>query len=324
LGAGACVSGRRAVCGVRPPDRNIICALPVRIGRRDGRALAGLSCYIRDMNVPKVTAYLDYRAFLQDWCAWQKTLRSGFSLRAFSVRLGLGGTSFLSAVLKGKKNLGEEVRLRLALQLELAPDEESYFHLLVQFNQAKEMETKNHLFRQMQKYQASRARVAGEGQYRFYSQWFYAAVWNYFGIEHREKEPGRIAQALRPALSADQVEEAIAVLLELGLVRKLANGYEACEQHWTTEPEVASLAVKTHVLDLIRLSAEQLERVPAPERQYNTLMFHVSSEGFVAIRDRMRQFQEELRDILDRDKGEDSIYTLSMALFPLTASRNKK
>lgn len=283
-----------------------------------------IACYIQNMDMPRVSSYLDFRSYLLDWCGWQKSQRKGFSLRALSLRLGLGGTSFLSAVLKGKKNLGEDVRLRLALQLDLAPEDESFFHLLVQFNQAKEMECKNHLFSQMQKYRASRARVAGEGQYRFYSHWYYAAIWNFFGIEHRVKDFQKIGATFQPNLSSEQVEEAIGVLQELGLVRKLANGYEALEQHWTTEPEVASLAIKTHIQELIRISAERLQSVPAAERQYNTLMFHVSSDGFQAIRDRMRQFQEELRDILDRDKGEDRIYTLSMSLFPLTSSRAPK
>jgi len=280
--------------------------------------------YIGCMDLPKVTSYLDYRAYLRDWCAARKAGRSGFSLRLLSQKLGLSGTSFLSAVLKGKKNLGEEVRLRLALQLGLSPEDESFFHLLVQFNQCREIASKNHLFAQLQKYQSSRAHLAAGEEFRFYSRWYYAAVWSYFGIQKREKNTGRISAALGGLVTPAQVEEAVSVLEELGLVRRLANGYESCERHWTTEPEVANLAVKNHVLDLIALSGRRFSEVPASELESNTLMFHVSADGLGAIRDRMRQFQEELRDILDRDKGEDRIYTLCMSLFPLTATRAEK
>jgi len=86
--------------------------------------------------------------------------------------------------------------------------------------------------------------------------------------------------------------------------------------HLTTEPEVSSLAVKNHILDLQRLAGELLDTVPPQDRQYNTLMFQVSAQGFATIKDRIRQFQEELRDILDRDEKEDRIYTLNMCLFP--------
>ncbi len=275
-------------------------------------------CYIPYMDSIKVVDYLDYRAFLSDWVAQRKKASRAFSLRSFSEKLGLGSTSFLSAVIKGKKSLGDDTRLRLALALGLDSEESSYFELLVQFNQTKDMAAKNVLFSRMRKFRGSRARIAGEGLYRFYGRWYYALVWNYLSLRHDVKDPGLIAQALDPALTPGQVAEAIGVLLDLGLVRKLANGYEPSDRHWTTEPQVDALAVRNHVQDLLALAATRLSEVPAERRQYNTLMFQVSESGFATIRDRMRQFQEELRDILDRDQNEDRIYTLCMSLFPLT------
>jgi len=265
---------------------------------------------------PRLLEYLDYRQYLSDWIHFQKKHRTGFSLRSFAARVDLASASFLSAVLKGKKNLGEDVRLRIASAMGLVGEDGTYFHWLVQFNQAHSMENKNHYFRQLQMFRGSRARFVGEGQYRFYSKWFYAAVWNYFALKKQEHSSVAIAKRLLPAVSVAQVEEAIAVLLELGMVRKLANGYAPCENHWTTPPEVSSIAVKNHILELGRISGELLDVVPPAERQYNTLMFQVSPQGFETIKDRIRLFQEELRDILDHDQGEDRIYTLSMSLFP--------
>lgn len=270
-----------------------------------------------EQNAPALLDYLDYRVFLTEWMAYHKANRTGFSLRSFTTKVGLASASFLSAVLKGKKNLSDDVRLRLASALALPADLEPYFHWLVQFNQAKDMDGKNYCFRQLQKFRGSKARLVGEGQYRFYSKWYYAAVWNFFGLGTRERNLAKIGESMIPAITAAQVEEAILVLLECGLLRKLANnGYETMETHLTTPSEVASLAVKNHLVDLNRLAAEMLDQVAAKDRQYNTLMFQVSGKGFETIKDRMRQFQEELRDILDHDKDEDRIYTLSMSLFP--------
>jgi len=265
---------------------------------------------------PKVFDFLDYRQYLSAWMAWQKQCKTSFSLRLFTQRIGLSSASFLSAVLKGKKNLGEEVRLKLGASLGLSSDEEEYFHWLVQFNQTKEMEGKNYCFRQLQKFRASKAYIVGEGQYLFYSQWYYSAVWNWFGLNPKERSPAQIAKAIRPALTASQVEESILVLQQCGLLRKVANGYQTSETHLTTAPEVASLAVKNHILDIHHLATQMLDQVPAEQRQYNTLMFQVSANGFATIKDRIRLFQEELRDILDHDHGEDRIYTLAMSLFP--------
>lgn len=259
---------------------------------------------------------MDYRAFLADWCGEQRKMRTGFSLRYLSGKLGLQGTSFLSAVLKGKKNLGDDLRVRLAKIMDLQGDCETYFHTLVQFNQVKDMENKNYWFRQLSRFRSSRAQLVGEGQFRFYSKWYYAAIWNWVAMHPGQGSPVRIAGALLPSITVEQAQTALQDLVEMGLLRKLANGYRPEGTHLTTEPEVSSLAVKNHILELNDIAARLLDSVPACRRQYNTLMFQVSEKGFVAIKDRIRQFQEELRDILDRDKGEDRIYTLSMNLFP--------
>lgn len=283
----------------------------------------GAEGYIENMGLknentaPALLDYLDYRVFLTDWLAYQKANHIGSSLRNFTTKVGLASASFLSAVLKGKKNLSDDVRLRLGAALGLSADLEPYFHWLVQFNQAKDMDGKNYCFRQLQKFRGSKARLVGEGQYRFYSKWYYAAIWNFFGLGTKERNLSTIGQSLIPAITQEQVEEAIQVLLDCGLLRKGANhSYETMETHLTTPAEVENLAIKNHIIDLNRIAAEQLDRVAPKDRQYNTLMFQVSGKGFDTIKDRIRQFQEELRDILDHDKGEDRIYTLSMSLFP--------
>src|SRR5690606_18848803 len=68
--------------------------------------------------------------------------------------------------------------------------------------------------------------------------------------------------------------------------------------------------------ELTRMSMELLEKTPADLRQYNALMFTVSPRGFTTVKERIRSFLEELREILDRDRDEDRIYSLTLQLFP--------
>lgn len=64
------------------------------------------------------------------------------------------------------------------------------------------------------------------------------------------------------------------------------------------------------------MSMELLEKTPPELRQYNALMFTVSPGGFATVKERVRSFLEELREILDRDQNEDRIYSLTLQLFP--------
>src|SRR5690606_28805679 len=135
-------------------------------------------------------------------------------------------------------------------------------------------------------------------------------------METRERNPAAIATRLFPTVTPAQVEEGIRLLLHLNLIRRTANGYTLSEKHISTPKDVQARAAREHMLELTRMSQEILDQTPPELRQYNALMFTVSEQGFTAVKERMRSFLEELREILDRDEGEDRIYTLTMQLFP--------
>src|SRR5690606_30310888 len=122
-------------------------------------------------------------------------------------------------------NLSQNLRLRFGRAMGLAHQEMDYFELLVQFNQSKSEEERVHYHKRLAGFQGSRARILGETQRRFYTRWYYSVVWHYFGLHHNQNSPAHIAKKILPPLEPHQVEEAIAVLLELNLIRKLANGY---------------------------------------------------------------------------------------------------
>jgi uncharacterized protein (TIGR02147 family) len=267
---------------------------------------------------PQLLHYLDYRDFLRDYCAHRKTVDAEFSQRTFAREAGLppSSSSLLPAVLNGRRGLSRNLILKFGKAMRLGERESKYFEFLVHFNQAKGMTEKNHFFAQLAKFRSSRARIVGETQYRFFSKWYYSAVWNYFGIDQKQRHPGIIAANIFPPITPTQAEEAIKLLLELGLIKKTASGYAVAERHLYTEKNVQAMAARQHIQELGGMAMQVFPALPAELRQYNALMFSVSKDGFQAVKDRIRSFQEELREIIDRDNGEDRVYTLTMQLFP--------
>lgn len=267
---------------------------------------------------PKILVYLDYRAFLDDYCRWRRSTDPGFSQRTFAREAGLpaSSSSLLPAVIKGRRNLSQNLRVKFAKALDLPERENQYFDLLVQFNQAKGMTEKNFFFLQLSKFRSSRAHILHESQFEFFSKWYYGAVRNFFSMETRERNPAVIASRLFPEITPAQVEDAIRLLLDLGMIKRTANGYMVTERHISTPKDVQAKAARENLLELTRMSMEILEQTPPDQRQYNALMFTVSKQGFGTVKDRIRSFLEELREILDRDHDEDRIYSLTLQLFP--------
>jgi uncharacterized protein (TIGR02147 family) len=269
---------------------------------------------------PQLLQYLDYRDFLRDYYAHRKSVDPAFSQRTFAREAALPAScsSLLPAVIRGRRQLSQNLRVKFGKAMRLGEREYRYFDLLVQFNQAKGMTEKNFFFSQLAKFRSSRARIVGETQYRFFSKWYYSAVWNYFGIDQKTRHAAAIAANILPPITQDQAEEAIKLLLEIGLIKKTASGYAVAENHIYTEKDVQALAARQHLQELMAMAAKVFPDLPASQRQYNALMFSISKDGFEAIKDRIRSFQEELREIIDRDRNEDRVYTLTLQLFPNT------
>ena len=97
----------------------------------------------------KITEYIDFRSYLGDYFLMQKKASSKFSHRQFAATLKLSSPSFISEVIKGKKNLSQKLILKLATVLQFNDQENNYFEILVKFNQSKSMEEKNHFFLQL-------------------------------------------------------------------------------------------------------------------------------------------------------------------------------
>jgi len=268
--------------------------------------------------MPPVFEYLDYRRYLAEYCKVAKARNPLFSNRHFAAQSGLpvSNASLLSKVIAGKRNLTLDLRFKFAKGLGLIGEEFRYFDLLVQFCQASRMEAKNHFYTELAKYRGSRAKVLKSEEYKYYSKWYYSVVRAFFGYNQKERNPQAIAAKIFPSVSAREIEEAIKVLLDLKLIKRLANGYAITETHITTEREIMDLAGKNRMVEMTRLALEAFDQVPAEWREYNALTVFISGKGFKSIKERIQSFREELREVVEKDKAEDRVYTLTMQFFP--------
>lgn len=271
-------------------------------------------------NPPQIVQYLDYRIYLDDWFRWRKDSDPDFSLRTFARRpeLALSSSSFLSAVLKGRKNLSQSLRLRFARALGLEAGERDYFEILVQHNQSRSAGERDHFAAQLSRFHNSRARILDASLEPFLARWPVRLVWAWLSLRPDRSNPARIANSLVPLLSPEEVQEALRTLLDLRLIKRLANGYALTDRHLTTGPRHASARALEQERAVLRLALEALGRTPAPARHYASLVFTLSERGFGRLRERMDAFRAEVRELVEADEGGDRVMALSLQAFPLS------
>jgi uncharacterized protein (TIGR02147 family) len=273
---------------------------------------------IKNSPPPSVYDFLDCKDYLNQWREWQKKYNSAFSQRWFARKLGIpeSNASYLSAVISGRRRLSESMRALFIEALDLKNTEAEYFDILVQFSQCNGIDAKNSLFERLARFRHSKAQKINQEQLILFAKWYYPVVWNWYAMEPTIKPAPYIAQRIIPALSAQQVSEATTALESNGFLIRKANSLQPCAKHLATEPVVQSIAVFRSTMHYAQMAQTALQNVPAPQRDYNSLIFTISELGIQKVQKRIQSFHEELRELIDADENEKSVYILNTQLFP--------
>lgn len=258
---------------------------------------------------------MDYRAFLSEFVEWKHKVNPHFSKRAFSQKY-FGSTGILYSVIQGRRDMGPKLRLRCAAAMDLSEKENQYFELLVQHNQAKTEMERNFIFNLLSKFRNSKPWVVRENQHRYYTKWYYAVVFNYLGLDHRKARPADIAADIHPPLSVEQVEEAITLLLDLELVRKSDTGYTLTRNHLVSGEAFRGEVALNYNRQIHGLSDDLVKAGFRGFKAYNTQVMTVSDTSLKAIREKYSSFQEEIQDIVTKDKVTDKVCTVIFQIIP--------
>lgn len=268
--------------------------------------------------LPSVFDYLDYRRYLADCLTARRLADPGFSLRAFALKAGLplSNSSFFSKVITGKRNLTLDLQFRIGKALKLGASEIKYFGILVQFNQSKDSEGKQHLYSELARYAKSKARIIGMEGYEYYSHWQNSTVRAFFGIDQKENNPAAIGRKVFPQVPTREVEDAIELLLRLGMISRTANGFALRDPNIAVERENKDFVGKLRIQEMLKLSQDVFNHVPPGDREYSAMTVYISKQGYQALKEKIRAFREEVKALVGADTGEDRIYTLGMQFFP--------
>ena len=231
----------------------------------------------------------DYRDFLKDYYDRRKAEMPFYSYRMMGDKLGLD-SSYLYRVLQKKQHLPAHALQAAKEILALNGREAEYFDLLFSAAVSKDKAKKEELMAK-----ALSLRVNG-------------------GVVNVKQ----IAKDICPPITEDQVNEAIEILKEVGLVKKLASGRLALtDAHLTVGGPEKAKAVRNFQRQVLSLASDSLENVPVTERNISTLTLSVDQSCFEDLGDMLREFRRLVQKRVDESKNPDRVMQLSMAFYPV-------
>jgi uncharacterized protein (TIGR02147 family) len=231
---------------------------------------------------------------------------------------------FFIRVLQGTRNLSTRYLLKLGEFLKLNVKQRHYLELLVNFNQAKKQVEKDHYFRQLDIFRASRVKETSVEQHALYSQWYITVLReliNFLPCKSATEETfSLIARHIEPRVSPDQIRTAFKILDGLGLLKRKRDGaFTVAERFITSGVDVPQVVVNRVLLQFADLAKQAVDRFPRKERSLSTLTFSVSEKGYEKIREKLDQYRRDILSIVnEEDEAIDRVYHLNMHLFPVT------
>jgi uncharacterized protein (TIGR02147 family) len=224
-------------------------------------------------------------------------------------------------VIKGTANISTALALRFAELLKLKKRETDYFELLVLFNQAKNPSEKMRYFSRLAAFKKSKFNIIDVQYYELFAKWYYVALCTLLDIYNFTGDYEELGKKLVPSISASEAKKAIQTLQRLGLIKKDANGkfIRADNVNLSTgDSELRSAALENYMLEALELSKRSIDLFPKNQRELSSLTMSLSQKGYEKIKEKLKQFRQELADTAIEDKNENRIYHISFLAFPMS------
>lgn len=275
--------------------------------------------------MPSVFDYTDYRRYLQDYYAWAKQNRRGFSHRSFLADAGMAGPTYLKRVMEGHHDLTKVSVPKFAKALQLESVEAEYFDALVGFNQATTPADKDRYFKRLMDARPARSQTTLErSQYDYYEHWYNIAIREMLAFLPYRNNAGEFARLLTPPVPPGRVKKAVELLQSLGLLTQGSDGLRASKALLKTDPSMESLFLPRFHQSMAKLGVEALDRFPKTERYFSGTTVSISQETYEVIIEKIRGLRREILEHVQADPAPKRVYHLNMQLFPLTSGPRKR
>ena len=259
----------------------------------------------------------DYRDFLKDYYERRKAEMPFYSYRMMGDKLGLD-SSYLYRVLQKKQHLPAHALQAAKEILALSGREAEYFDLLFSAAVSKDKAKKEELMAKALSLRDVERHSLQAAELKLLENWWIPAVRAYLDLNGGVVNVKQIAKDICPPITEDQVNEAIEILKEVGLVKKLASGRLALtDAHLTVGGPEKAQAVRKFQRQVLALASDSLDNVPVTERNVSTLTLSVDQSCFEDLGEMLREFRRLVQKRVDEAKNSDRVMQLSMAFYPV-------
>lgn len=289
----------------------------VRTRPHFGAAKFGSSILSRYNSLMKTEALAEsnihhsFRLYLQSELVRRCRQNSNYSLRAFAKSLRVEN-SWLSKVIRGKREISDELIERIGQRLGLSPTDVEKFKNSRQESAA-------------QKDLSGKFMQLSQDSFEIISEWYHFAILELMKLENFRQDKKWISKRL--GISPHEVLSAVERLQRINVLLVDESGcWIDNSQGFTTHNlgiNFSSTAHRKLQATILEKSVVALQNIPITHRDHSSMMMATSQAKLEEAKRRIDEFRYSLSAFLEDCDQKDAVFQLSVGLFPLTETEIK-
>lgn len=265
----------------------------------------------------------DYRKFLQAYYDYKKKRYYGFSYRSFNQAIEVTSPGLFLDLIHGRQNMTERLYRKFSKAMKMNRQESDFFWLMVLLTHSKEKgdsKVRKDFLARMSLLKPSDAKALTGDQEHYLSVWHHMVVREALAVLDLDANIREMAAFLSPEVTPEQIAQSLALLKELGLIKRNRAGFWKPESPAVTAQGSAIPPSSIHQSqkNLLDLSKRALDVFSKEERNISALVFSISSEGLQKVNQAVHNFRRQVMEIIKADERPAQVCGLSTAVFPLT------
>jgi uncharacterized protein (TIGR02147 family) len=273
---------------------------------------------VSDTKAGQIFDYLDYREFLQHRYEAFKRKSSVFSYRYIAGKVGMDAGSF-NGILKGKRKLDPALAGKVAQVFGLNVYEKEYFEALVLYCQAKNHGERTILLEKLLRLRGIQIKKLEGRQFEFYQKWYFSALRELLNCNPGPVDAAMLGKLLRPAITEQEAQEALQLLLDLGLIEKRDGGiFRVAENLITSGDGARAAAMNSFHLAMASLATRAILEIEPGERDFSALTLNCSLDAFQDVKAILKQARREVLQRVEKDARSDVVLQINFQAFPLS------
>jgi len=275
---------------------------------------------------PNIFTYTSYTLYLRDYYAFKKKENKKFTYRLFGA-MAQTAPSLLKDIIDGRRSLSLDTMRKFAKAMGINKREKEFFKILIKFSNSKTNLQKNKYFHQIIHSRRNLSiEFLEESQYQFYSEWYHSAIRELINFPSFIEDPEWISKKLTPNITPGKVKKSLALMERLNIIKRNEKQKLIQSQNViSSELEIQSMIIRNFNTGMIKLALEAQESFPLETREISGLTLGVSQKKFAFIKQRIREFKEELLASVQEDQDStELVCQVNFQLFPLVVGVSNK